>query len=658
MATEFTFDSGELQITSSRSAELKITGKIKRTGNNTIKVTYNVVPKWRMDVRYIWFGLSYAKSNINFSESYSGSGDKTSVSSGWTDVFYVRHELNNVGSDSSPNYQESSNVYNGTSFTLSGVNASDTLYFAVRFYARSYYHIASGEQVYDAHGGTKLNNKSLSPLYTPPSGLSLSISETTTTSFKVTARWTGGEGETDGACRVTVNGTSKIIDDDPVVFTGLTPNVSYSVSGELYDKKNSPSTVRDTASATAHTTITTPSGWTGVGSNNGSIWATATSSNGGSFYYQYRINNGGWSGWQNSGTFSGLTPNVSYSIQARAVSNTGGGTSGALSGTIHTTIATPNGWTGVGSNTNSVWATGTSSNGGSFYYQYRIYKNGAWSAWQNSGTFSSLSSNTNYSLQVRAVSNTGGGTSGALSGSRWTYPVIGSLTVSLQSGQEHDRINASAAASVSSSYDQYSFAINSNSWQTYGGSSTYWSGLNGNTTYTIWVKMRNTASGFESASVSRQITTWHDPLTNLKVNLVNRWFWYLLVNCSYTYTGTISKFEFDIGGQGYQNKGTSNSHSRGTTSPTGSPKLAYNTNYTCKVRVTDNHGRQYTASATYKTLDERPLYVNGVLREVKLIKSDGSVHYVTPNLLSVVQSNGTVTNMNKIINNDNRTEYR
>ena len=504
----------------------------------------------------------------------------------------------------------------------------------------------------------KVINVTVPTAYTPPSGLSLSISETTTTSFKVTARWTGGEGETDGACRVTVNGTSKIIDNDPVVFTGLTPNVSYTVSGELYDKKNSPSTVRDTASASAHTTITTPSGWTGVGSNNGSIWATATSSNGGSFYYQYRINNGGWSGWQNSGTFSGLTPNVSYSIQARAVSNTGGGTSGALSGTIHTTIATPNGWTGVGSNTNSVWATGTSSNGGSFYYQYRIYKNGAWSAWQNSGTFSSLSSNTNYSLQVRAVSNTGGGTSGALSGSRWTYPVIGSLTVSLQSGQEHDRINASAAASVSSSYDQYSFAINSNSWQTYGGSSTYWSGLNGNTTYTIWVKMRNTASGFESTSVSRQITTWHDPLTNLKVNLVNRWFWYLLVNCSYTYTGTISKFEFDIGGQGYQNKGTSNSHSRGTTSPTGSPKLAYNTNYTCKVRVTDNHGRQYTASATYKTLDERPLYVNGVLREVKLIKSDGSVHYVTPNLLSVVQSNGTVTNMNKIINNDNRTEYR
>lgn len=416
----------------------------------------------------------------------------------------------------------------------------------------------------------KVINVTVPTAYTPPSGLSLSISETTTTSFKVTARWTGGEGETDGACRVTVNGTSKIIDDDPVVFTGLTPNVSYTVSGELYDKKNSPSTVRDTASASAHTTIATPTGWTSTGSNTNSIWASGTSSNGGSFYYQYRINGG---------------------------------------------------------------------------------------SWQNSGTFGGLSSNTRYSIQVRAVSNTGGGTSGALDGALWTYPVIGGLNVSLVSGQEHDAISATSYAQVSSGNDSFQFRLNSNytGWQTVGKT---WSGLSGHTTYTIGVTVRNNTSGYQSAEVTKQITTWYDPLTNLRVNLVNRWFWYLLINSSYSYGGSISKFEFDIGGQGYQNKGTSNSHSRGTTSPTGSPKLAYNTNYTCKVRVTDNHGRQYTASATYKTLDERPLYVNGVLREVKLIKSDGSVHYVTPNLLSVVQSNGTVTNMNKIINNDNRTEYR
>lgn len=416
----------------------------------------------------------------------------------------------------------------------------------------------------------KVINVTVPTAYTPPSGLSLSISETTTTSIKVTARWTGGEGETDGACRVTVNGTSKIIDDDPVVFTGLTPNVSYTVSGELYDKKNSPSTVRDTASASAHTTIATPTGWTGTGSNTNSIWASGTSSNGGSFYYQYRINSG---------------------------------------------------------------------------------------SWQNSGTFGGLSSNTRYSIQVRAVSNTGGGTSGALDGALWTYPVIGGLNVSLVSGKEHDAISATSYAQVSSGNDSFQFSLNSNytGWQTVGKT---WSGLSGHTTYTIGVTVRNNTSGYQSAEVTKQITTWYDPLTNLRVNLVNRWFWYLLINSSYSYGGSISKFEFDIGGQGYQNKGTSNSHSRGTTSPTGSPKLAYNTNYTCKVRVTDNHGRQYTASATYKTLDERPLYVNGVLREVKLIKSDGSVHYVTPNLLSVVQSNGTVTNMNKIINNDNRTEYR
>ena len=56
-------------------------------------------------------------------------------------------------------------------------------------------------------------------------------------------------------------------------------------------------------------------------------------------------------------------------------------------------------------------------------------------------------------------------------------------------------------------------------------------------------------------------------------------------------------------------------------------------------------------------MDERPLYVNGELREVKVIKSDGSMEYITPNLLTVVQENGSTINMNKIINNDNRTSY-
>lgn len=413
----------------------------------------------------------------------------------------------------------------------------------------------------------------INDLYKSPSNLTITVSVETTTAT-VSANWT--DGTADGRAYVKIgNGTEYIIDNDPVTFSGLTPNTTYTFNARLADNLN-PGASFDTASKTATTNPVAPSGWASSGSN-----------------------------------------------------------------------------------TNSIWATANSSNGGNFKYQYQIYKNGAWSGWQDSNTFSGLSSNTNYNIQARVVSNTTGITTGSIDGSVWTYPVVSALNVSLVSGQEHDAINANASIAVSSGNDSYRFRIDSNytSWQ---GSNASWSGLTGNSTHTIGVTVRNNVSGLQSDEVTRTITTWYDPISSLSVNLVNRWFWYLSINCTVNYQGgigNITKYEFDIGNQGYQNKGTTNAHSRGSTSSNGSDKLDYNTNYTCKVRVTDNHGRTKEASATFKTLDERPLYVDGILREVKLIKPDGSIHYITPNLLSVITNSGQVINMNKIINNDDRKEY-
>lgn len=241
----------------------------------------------------------------------------------------------------------------------------------------------------------------------------------------------------------------------------------------------------------------------------------------------------------------------------------------------------------------------------------------------------------------------------------WTYPDINTPVLSLKSGLEHDAINVSVSAAVSTEYDQFAYKIGSGNWSDWTTDKTYsFSGLTENTEYTISAKMKNTESGYESAEKSNKITTWYDPISNLSVVLLNRWFWYLLIKSNYTYHGTISKYEFSIGNETYQNKGTTNSYSKGTTTPGNAANLAYNTDFTCKAKLTDNHGRTAEASATFKTLDERPLYVDGVLREVKVINSDGTVTYVTPNLLSVINSDGTITNMNKIINNDNRTQYQ
>lgn len=274
----------------------------------------------------------------------------------------------------------------------------------------------------------------------------------------------------------------------------------------------------------------------------------------------------------------------------------------------------------------------------------------------SSASFTGLASNTQYTIV--GVANDGT-TNLTKTINAWTKPVIGNLALALAQGLEHDKINAAATAQNISSYDQYSFKLNDGSYSAYSATNAIdYSSLNGNTQYTVTVKLKNTSSGFESAEVSKTITTWHDPISNLKVSLMNRWFWYLQINSSHTYTGTISKYEFAIGNEGYQNRSTTNSYSKGSTTGGASGNLNYNTDYVCKVRLTDNHGRTAEASATFKTMDERALYVNGELREVKVIKPDGSITYITPNLLSVVKPNGTLTNMNQIINNDSRTEFK
>lgn len=250
----------------------------------------------------------------------------------------------------------------------------------------------------------------------------------------------------------------------------------------------------------------------------------------------------------------------------------------------------------------------------------------------------------------------------------WTHPYIENPTLSLVPGNEHSQIKVVANNNYKSGADQYSFKLDNGAWTEWQQSNEYvftrdnFSNITGNSEHTIYTKMRNTASGFESVNqTSAKITTWYDPIYSLEVNLVNRWFWYLEINSIFDYQGgaeNITKYEFDIGGEGYQDKNTTNLHSKGSINPTDENKLNYNTDYLCKVRLTDNHGRTKEASATFKTLDERPLYINGELKEVKIIKPDSSVVYVTPNLLSVIKEDGTVVNMNKIINNDDRTEYK
>lgn len=457
-------------------------------------------------------------------------------------------------------------------------------------------------------------------------------------------------------------------------FTKLTPNLKYKVVAVAINNNPDYDQAKSTSAERTYYVWTDPSTPSSVSATRTttSIQLQASSNNNtDNLRYVYKLDGTEKYNGTSSVTYSSLTPNTNYSFTAKAVNTSSGGSteynngqsSSSYSSSAWTKPATPTGTSTLSSTTTSITVKATSANGTSnLQYVYKIGSTTKTVAYNESATFTGLSPNTKYSISISAKNSSTGETSSATSVDRWTYPEISSLTLALASGKEHDQINATATPTTSNSKDEYQFTIGSTNKDYQTGRTYSFTGLTENKSYTISVKMKNTTSGLVSASVSESITTWYDPISNLSVVLTNQWYWRLGIKPSFTYNGTITKCEYSIttSGTSYteNSKKDTSGYIKGSTTGGASGNLTYNTNHICKIRLTDNHGRSvttnpnYEATATYKTLDERPLYVDGSLKEVKVIKSDGTKVYITPDLLTVIKSDGTKVNMNDIINPD------
>lgn len=451
---------------------------------------------------------------------------------------------------------------------------------------------------------------------------------------------------------------------------GLTPNFKYKFTVVAINNNPDANQLKSTSSEREYYVWTNPSKPTvTTSSTTNSITLNATSDNN-TTNLQYKYTSSGVAKTGNSVSYTGLTPNTEYSFSVVAV-NTDTSTSSdnvynsskvsaIQSVKALTKLSTPTGTASISSTTNSITVKGTSANGTTnLQYVYKIGSTTKTAAYNESVTFTGLSTNTKYSISITAKNSSTGETSSAKTVEYWTYPSLSSISLSLPSGKEHNQIDATANANVSSGNDNFRFKLQSGgSYSGYSSSNKYSftssaNGISENGTYTIYAQMKNTVSGFESELVSKTITTWYNPISNLSVVLTNQWYWRLGIKPTFKYNGTISKYEYSITTSSTPSytTGTSSAYIKGTTTGGDSNNLTYNTNYNCSIKLTDNHGRTAEVKNTvYKTLDERPLYVNGSLKEVKVIKSNGTVVYITPDLLSVVKSNGTVTNMNDVIN--------
>lgn len=301
-------------------------------------------------------------------------------------------------------------------------------------------------------------------------------------------------------------------------------------------------------------------------------------------------------------------------------------------------------WGSISSTTNSVSLSVSANGNDATNLQYEYSKDNY--KWGTSSTFYELDDNTKYTFYARCKNTSTKETSDSISIEYWTHPILDDIGISLVPKEEHSSFTVTAKTRTNSSYMEYFYTCSAGN-KGWTGSSATWENLTGHTTYTVVVKSKNTTSGFESATRSVSITTWHNPLSGFSVEVTNRWYYELSAKCSFSYSGTATIYMAIGDDQNWTDKEHSSGviHTRDGLSP--------NTLYNIWAYIQDEHGRIYGNKSekitTAYTLDDRSLYANGILKH---LYANGILK--TPDKVYVIQGDGTKICMNKIINNDPR----
>lgn len=270
------------------------------------------------------------------------------------------------------------------------------------------------------------------------------------------------------------------------VFTGLQPNQAYTVYGRI------PETDTHYASAisnaltvtTLKNTVSAPAAPVLSSKNDVSVTLVANSA------YEYSKDG---TNWQKSNVFNGLTPNTSYTFyQRKAETNTAYASDKSVGLTVSTaksTIAAPAAPTLVEKTATSVTLTSHSG--------YEYSKDGT--TWQKSNVFNGLKPNTTYSFYQRVAETTNANASAASAALSVTTPKETAATPGSPTA-----IRVYPTSVVLALYTGYEYSMDGTQWQ----SSTTFSGLSANTSYTFYQRIAETTSTYASeSSVALRIKT-------------------------------------------------------------------------------------------------------------------------------------------------------
>lgn len=338
---------------------------------------------------------------------------------------------------------------------------------------------------------------------------------------------------------------------------------------------------------------------------------------------QYRINGGtavtytppgvgSTGGGTYSKTFSGLSPNTSYTIEVRHRRdyNNAWSSWAAVTTTTNKPAAPTAGSISLSSTTyNSikVSASGFSFGAGGGWGYYQWYKNG--SAITTTGstasyTFTGLSPNTTYTLGVRLVDNYGSASSLATNSYKTSLPnspTPGTVTASSITSTSITYSWSGFSVGAGASFSRYEYNYNDGKGWISAGTATSITrtGLTPNTSYQMTVRV---VDNYSQTATSMQIsTTTSKPPAGTAGTITVSSKTYNSITFSWSgfaagAGGTISKYE-------YQWNGSSDWTDNGLSTSVQKTGLSPNTTYKIIVRAVDNYG---VASATATLSDITP----------------------------------------------------
>ena len=374
-------------------------------------------------------------------------------------------------------------------------------------------------------------------------------------------------------------------DSNTYTFTNLTDTTEYKIKIKVVDSNGRESTeyykailtetyilpsISNVEYETTYNSITlTPSGTDGTNTID---------------HYEYSINNGAY---QTSNVFNGLNENTQYTINVKAIDSNGRESNPYPIEITTDTYKVPT-ITNVSasSTTNSITINVSASNGDGTITKY-MYSRDNGSNWyestSNSYTFSNLTSNTTFYVQVKVVDNNGreSAVSNTTVATIYINPTVNSVSASnITSNSVKLTINATAG---SNSIAKYYYSSNNGSSYVSSSSNTYtFNNLSAGTTYNFRVYVVDNLGVKSNEKTTSATTSYVNPTAN-RISVTNTTSNSITVSVSASGgTNSVRTYYYSINNGSYVSS-TSSSYTFDGLNP--------NTTYSIRAYVADTTGK-------------------------------------------------------------------